>query len=139
MEYAVREGSALPEFVRDVVQADIQRYAEASGDFNPIHIDPAFAATTPLKGTIAHGMLVLAYLSEMLVRAFGEAWDSTGGLSLRFRNPARPGDRLTVSGRVESAKRDGGIVCVTCSVSCSNQAGEVVVSGDAHVALPAPL
>jgi len=139
MEYAVREGSALPEFVRDVVQADIQRYAEASGDFNPIHIDETFAATTPLKGTIAHGMLVLAYLSEMLVRAFGEAWDSTGQLSLRFRNPARPGDRLTVSGRVESAKRDGGIVCVTCAVSCANQAGEVVVSGEARVALPASL
>jgi 3-hydroxybutyryl-CoA dehydratase len=139
MEYPVAEGTALPEFVREVTQADIRRYAEASGDFNPIHIDEAFAATTPLKGTIAHGMLVLAYLSEMLVRAFGDAWDSTGHLSVRFRNPARPGDRLTVSGRVESARRDGGIVCVACSVSCSNQAGEVVVSGDANLVVPSPL
>jgi len=138
MDHPVVEGTALPECVREVTQADIRRYADASGDFNPIHIDEAFAATTPLKGTIAHGMLVLAYLSEMLVRAFGDAWDSAGRLSVRFRSPARPGDRLTVSGRVESVQRDGAIVCVTCSVSCSNQAGEVVVSGDAKLTLPAP-
>jgi len=137
MVHPISEGAALPEFVRDVTQGDIRRYAEASGDYNPIHIDEAFAATTPLKGTIAHGMLVLAYLSEMLVRAFGKAWDSTGHLSVRFRSPARPGDRLTVSGRVESAKRDGGIVCVTCSVSCANQMGELVVSGDAQLTMPA--
>ena len=136
MTYPVSEGAPLPEFVRDVTQADIRRYAEASGDYNPIHIDETFAATTPLKGTIAHGMLVLAYLSEMLTRAFGEAWDGTGRLSVRFRSPARPGDRLVVSGRVESVKRDGGIVCVTCSVSCVTQTGEVVVSGDAQLTLP---
>ena len=139
MHYPLAAGTVLPEFVREVTQADIRRYAEASGDFNPIHIDEAFAATTPLKGTIAHGMLVLAYLSEMLVRAYGDAWDSSGQFSVRFRSPARPGDRLTVCGRVESARRDGDIVCVTCSVSCSNQTGEVVVSGDAKVMLLAAL
>ena len=51
MTYPVSEGAPLPEFVRDVTQADIRRYAEASGDYNPIHIDETFAATTPLKGT----------------------------------------------------------------------------------------
>ena len=139
MKLPILEGTALPELVRCVTQPDINKYAEASGDYNPIHIDEQFAASTPLGGTIAHGMLVLAYMSEMLSGAFGEPWDSTGRLSLRFRSPARPGDTLTVSGQVESVAEENAIVCVTCSLSCRNQAGEVVVSGEARVRIPALL
>ena len=139
MDMPAVEGTALPELVRRVTQPDINKYAEASGDYNPIHIDEHFAASTPLGGTIAHGMLVLAYMSEMLSAAFGEPWDSTGRLSIRFRSPARPGDTLTVSGQVESVAEENGIVCVTCPLSCCNQAGEVVVSGEARVRVPASL
>ena len=139
MKLPILEGTVLPELVRRVTQPDINKYAEASGDYNPIHIDEQFAASTPLGGTIAHGMLVLAYMSEMLSGAFGEPWDSTGRLSLRFRSPARPGDTLTVSGQVESVAEENGIVCVTCSLSCRNQADEVVVSGEARVRIPASL
>jgi len=139
MDLPIIEGTALPELVRCVTQPDINKYAEASGDYNPIHIDEQFAASTPLGGTIAHGMLVLAYMSEMLSAAFGEPWDSTGRVSLRFRSPARPGDTLTVSGQVESVADENAIVCVTCSLSCCNQAGEVVVSGEARVRIPASL
>jgi 3-hydroxybutyryl-CoA dehydratase len=137
MEFAVRMGAALPEFVRQVTQVDISRYAEASGDYNPIHIDPAFAATTPLKGTIAHGMLVLAFMSEMLARVFGDAWDESGQLSMKFRSPARPGDTLSVGGTVESVQDDSDIVLATCSLWCRNQSDEVVVSGEARVRIPA--
>jgi 3-hydroxybutyryl-CoA dehydratase len=137
MEFAVCEGAVLPEFVRQVTQSDINRYAEASGDYNPIHIDAAFAATTAMKGTIAHGMLVLAFMSEMLARAFGDAWDESGQLSTKFRSPARPGDTLTVSGKVESLHDDSDIVLATCSIVCRNQADEVVVSGEARVRIPA--
>jgi 3-hydroxybutyryl-CoA dehydratase len=137
MEFAVCVGAALPELVRQVTQADISRYAEASGDYNPIHIDPAFAATTPLKGTIAHGMLVLAYISEMLARVFDDAWDESGQLALKFRSPARPGDTLSVGGTVESVQDDSDIVLATCSLWCRNQSDEVVVSGEARVRIPA--
>jgi len=136
MEMPVSVGDAIPGFSREVVQSDINKYAEASGDFNPIHINEEFARTTPLGGTIAHGMLVLAYMSEMLARAFGEAWDLTGSFSARFRSPARPGDKLEVAGHVESVNNEGGIVRVTCSLTCRNQADEVVVSGEARVGLP---
>jgi 3-hydroxybutyryl-CoA dehydratase len=139
MEFIVRQGAALPEFVRQVTQADINRYADASGDYNPIHIDEAFAATTPLKGTIAHGMLVLAFISEMLARAFGEAWDEFGRLSVKFRSPTRPGDTLTVSGQVDSLQAEGDIVWATCALWCRNQAGEAVVSGEARVRVPVSL
>jgi 3-hydroxybutyryl-CoA dehydratase len=137
MEPDVRVGAVLPELSRQVTQAGINRYAEASGDYNPIHIDEAFAASTPLNGTIAHGMLVLAYMSEMLARAFGEAWDASGQLSVKFRSPARPGDTLTVTGQVDSLLNENAIVLATCSLLCRNQADEVVVSGEARVKVSA--
>ena len=51
---------------RTLTQEMLNAYAEASGDFNPIHTDEAFAKTTPMGGTIAHGMLVLSFISEMM-------------------------------------------------------------------------
>ena len=59
---------------RALTQAMLNAYADASGDHNPIHIDEAFAKTTPMGGTIAHGMLVLSLISEMMTAAFGERW-----------------------------------------------------------------
>jgi 3-hydroxybutyryl-CoA dehydratase len=139
LDLPIIEGTVLPELVRRVTQPDINKYADASGDHNPIHVDEQFAASTPLGGTIAHGMLVLAYMSEMLSSAFGEPWDGSGRLSIRFRSPARPGDTLTVSGQVEAVAEENGIVLVTCPVSCCNQAGEVVVTGEGRVRIPARL
>ena len=136
MSLPFHEGLVLPDLVRNVSQSNINKYAEASGDYNPIHINQEFAAATPLGGTIAHGMLVLAYESEMFSNTFGEHWDSSGKLSIRFRNPARPGDTLTVSSKVETVEMDGDIVCVTCSLSCHNQTDDVVVSGEARVRIP---
>ena len=114
---------------RTLTQAQISAYAAASGDHNPIHVDEAFAKTTQLGGTIAHGMLVLAFLSEMMTAAFGRAWLETGRLDVRFRAPARPGD--TITARTTSAKTDG--ASIRFQVECVNQAGEVVISGAATV------
>ena len=67
----IQVGSSLPQ-VRKLVQQDsIDKYAEASGDFNPIHIDDAFARTSHYGRIVAHGMMGLAYISEMMTIAFG--------------------------------------------------------------------
>ncbi|KPK22244.1 MAG: hypothetical protein AMJ76_00320 [Dehalococcoidia bacterium SM23_28_1] len=121
----------LPSLAKTLSQEKIDRYARASGDFNPIHVDPAFAAQTPFGGTIAHGMLLLAYLSEMLTAAFGRAWLAGGRLKVRFKGAARPGDVVTARGRMQRAKGERGI----CSVECLNQQGEVLVVGQAEVKL----
>jgi len=126
-------GGELPSLSRSLTQEKIDRYARASGDFNPIHVDPVFAAATPFGGTIAHGMLLLAYLSEMLTAAFGRAWLSGGRLKARFKGIARPGDTLTVRGRIERVQDEGGRVFA--AVECVNQAGELLVAGDAEVRL----
>lgn len=121
----------LPSLAKTLSQEKIDRYARASGDFNPIHVDPAFAAQTPFGGTIAHGMLLLAYLSEMLTAAFGRAWLAGGRLKIRFKGAARPGDVVTARGRVQRVKGERGI----CSVECLNQQGQVLVAGQAEVKL----
>jgi len=136
MDFIAYEGATLPELVREVTQVDINRYAQASGDFNPIHIDEAFAAATPLKGTIAHGMMVLAFVSELMARTFGGIWDESGRLSVKFRIPTRPGDTLTVSGQVEALTAEDDIVWATCALTCRNQKGEAVVTGEARVKAP---
>jgi len=122
-------GAALPALHKTVTQDVIDRYALAGGDRNPLHTDAAYAATTRFGGTIAHGMLVLAYVSEMLTAAFGERWPASGRLKVRFRGPARPGDELTADGRV--TKREGSRI--VCEIECRNQGGEVLISGEAEV------
>ena len=57
----------------EFTQERVNQYAVASGDHNPIHIDPEYALTTPFKATIVHGMLVFGVLAEMLVGQFGES------------------------------------------------------------------
>jgi acyl dehydratase len=108
----------------------LNAYAAASGDHNPIHIDEAFAKTTPMGGTIAHGMLVLSLISEMMTAAFGPAWLASGTLDVRFRAPARPGDTVTARARPQEP-RDGRL---RYAVECVSQAEEVLISGTAEVA-----
>jgi len=129
----IQEGKALDPVVKHITQEKIKLYAEASGDFNPIHVDESFAAKTPLGGTIAHGMLNLAYVSEMMTMAFGRSWLSGGKLRARFKEPARPGDTLTISGKIDCIEQKDGVSYANCSFECRNQKGETLVAGEAIV------
>ena len=131
----IHQGDSLPTIVKHLSQQKINLYAEASGDYNPIHIDEAFAAKTPLGGTIAHGMLILAYASEMMTKAFGQSWLEGGKLSIRFKAAARPQDTITTSGKVDSIEDKDGIPHINCSLECRSQNGDVIISGGAVVKL----
>ena len=124
------EGMNLPESKKIITQANINLYAEASHDFNPIHIDEDFAKKTPLGGTIAHGMLILAYVSQMMSTAFGRSWLAGVKLNVRFKAPVRPGDTIAVSGTISSIKRSEGQTLIHCYVLCQNQNGEPVITGE---------
>ena len=128
-------GGNLPSVVKHISQKEINLYAEASGDFNPIHIDESFAAQTPLGGTIAHGMLILAYVSEMMTGAFGKSWPAGGKLSVRFKAPAHPKDIITITGKIDSIEHKEGIPYVNCGLESRNQRGETIVIGKAAVKL----
>ncbi len=116
--------------VKTISQEQIARYADVSGDHNPIHVDEAFARTTPFEGTIAHGMLVLASISEMMTVAFGEAWLSRGRLRVRFRAPARPDDTITATAEALSSSNES---TLRYAVECRNQDNELLIGGTAEV------
>ena len=129
----LQAGMALPEINREVTQENINQYAAASRDFNPIHLDVAFARQAGLAGTIAHGMLVLAYVSTYMTELFGGDWLTGGGLNIRFKAPARPGDNLKISGNIIGIdEQDSGTV-VSCNIFCRNQDGDDVILGDTKV------
>ena len=129
----MREGDSLPTVERSVSQERIERYAEAAGDFNPIHLDHDFAASTDFGGTIAHGMMVIAFISEMMTQTFSERWMATGRLKLRLRAPTYPGDTLTTYGRVKSVQERVENTLVNCEVGVKRQNGVEVIIGDASV------
>lgn len=108
-------------------------YAKVSGDQNPLHLDAEFAATTQFGAIIAHGMLTLAYVSEMLVSAFGRSWLETGRLKVRLKGAAYPGDRLTTWGHLIKEEALGSQVLMECTVGLSNQRGEDLITGTAYL------
>jgi acyl dehydratase len=118
--------------VLQLSQAMLNQYAEASGDHNPIHTDEAFAKTTPMGGTIAHGMLVLSTISQMMTAAFGERWLASGTLEVRFRAPARPTDTVTARAKPADGAPAGR---QRYSVDCVNQNEEVLIAGTAEVGI----
>jgi 3-hydroxybutyryl-CoA dehydratase len=112
-----------------VTESQIAKYADATGDHNPLHLNAEFAATTPYGRPIAHGMLVLAFVSEMLTRSFGQSWLCGGKLKARFRAPVFPGDTVTTAGMLKSTS-DG---LATYTVVARNQDGTDVITGEAVV------
>jgi len=126
-------GQSLPEMKKQITQEEINLYAKASKDFNPIHIDEKFARNTPLGGTVAHGMLVLAYVSQMMAKYFGRVWLIGGGLNVRFKAPARPGDVLSIQSKILKIQKEADQISIRCDILCSNQKKEIVISGEAIV------
>ena len=120
----------LPQLRRRITQVQLEEYSEVSGDHNPLHLDPEFAAGTQFGGIIAHGMLTLAFVSEMLASALGERWLSSGTLRARFKGAAYPGDLVETWG-LESGK-DGELTGY--AVGLRNSAtGEDLITGTAMV------
>ena len=123
----------LPEIKKKITQENINLYAEATRDLNPIHIDQNFARNTPFQGTIAHGMLVLAYISQMITAIFDRRWFDSSQFDVRFKTPARPGDVLTIGGIIKDINTNDKGTLVFCDLSCRSQKGEPVIIGSARV------
>ena len=130
-------GDNLPEVHRLIDQTRIEQYAKASGDFNPIHIDQEFAAKSQFGGTIAHGMMVAATISEMMTSAFGRGWSDSGSMKIRFRSPVKPGQSITALGTVKAVSASDLGRRVVCAVSVVKDDGETAIAGQAEVTLTA--
>ena len=132
-------GTPLPCRSKKITQEQLNCYSRVSGDQNPLHLDPDFAATTQFGGIIAHGMLTLALVAEMLVAAFGKSWLETGGLKVRFKGAAYVGETLETWGRVDKIATNDGVTNLVCAVGVWNRDREQqIITGSATLTLGSP-
>jgi len=82
-----------------VVPEVIRAYAELTEDYNPLHLDPEFAARTPMGGVIAHGTMSISLLWQALQRTFGPQAFDLLDLDVRFLKPVRLEETLTAGGQ----------------------------------------
>ncbi len=130
-EIAVGDSASIE---RTLGAADIQLFAVMSGDVNPQHIDPQFAASTRFHGVIAHGMWGAALISAVLGTRLPGPGTVYLGQTLRFLAPVRIGDTLSV--RVTVSERDAPRHRLRLACQCVNQDGVTVIDGEAEVIAP---
>ncbi len=121
---------------KEITQDDITLFAKITGDYNPVHFDPVFAAKTRFKERIAHGILSAGLISAVL----GTKLPGPGCIylsqCLKFVRPVRIGDTLTAEAEVADwnpAKK-----IVRLNTRCFNQKGENVVGGEAVLLVELP-
>ncbi|KFZ41260.1 MULTISPECIES: MaoC family dehydratase [Thermoactinomyces] len=119
-----------------VTRTQLVMYAGASGDFNPIHYDDDYARKSGLGGVIAHGMLTMAFVGQMLTDLIGTDGDLRT-FGVRFTGMVRPGDEITCEGRVKETRWEEGKQVVCCDIWASTQNGDRVVTGKAEFSVPA--
>ena len=112
---------------KTINKTDIEKYASAAGDFNPIHLDESFAKTTQFGKCIAHGMMVAASISEALTAQFGINWISKGHLKIRFKSPVFPGEQITTTGELKKNSLN------TFSVKVTKNNNQVAITGEASI------
>lgn len=134
-------GEALSPLLKPpITQEQLKRYADASGDHNPIHLDEEAAHRVGLEGVIAHGMLSMAFLGQFVNSHIA---DIPGAyieqLQVRFVNIVRLGDTITCHGIVKEHTGDGSTgtgTRVTIECWAQNQKGDKVTAGEAVVFIP---
>lgn len=119
------------EITRVVEEGDIAAFVDAVGDYNPVHGDAAYAASTPFKAPIAPGIFTAGLISAVI----GTQLPGPGAIylsqSLKFVKPVKSGDRITA--RAEIVEVLGERNRIRLQTVCVNQHGEEVLSGEAWV------
>jgi acyl dehydratase len=116
----VNQGDSIPELKVTPDKYLPHRYAGASGDFNPIHIDPEFAKQVGLPGNILHGLYSMAQVARANTAAAGGDPRTLKRLAVQFRGMGFPEQEITVSGTV-TEERDGRLVIDTVAEQGENQ------------------
>lgn len=121
-------------FTKTVSESDVYLYAGVTGDFNPAHINETYASGTMFKNRIAHGMLMGGFISTVL----GTLLPGPGTIyikqTIEFLAPVAIGDTITAQVEVLDIMKEKKRIRV--KTTCTNQAGEMVVDGEAIVSPP---
>jgi acyl dehydratase len=131
----VQVGDTAPVLSHKLTRADLVEYAGASGDFNPMHTDEVAAKESGMPSVFGHGMFSAGLLATALTD-----WAGIGRLvryRVRFVKQAWPGEEFETSIVVAAKRTDGDRNLVDVECSLANSVGEVKVSGEATVELPA--
>ena len=121
------------EIQRTLSAADIDRFAETSGDHNPLHVDSEYAQRAGFRDRIAHGMLLASYLSAALANEMPGRGTVYLRQTLEFRQPAYPGDTLRIRLTVAEKKRRGRVL-IDCEIADGDD--RTLLRGSAEVIAP---
>ena len=120
-------GQLLPSYTKPpITKVQLVKYAGASGDFNPLHTDDDFAQKIGMQGVIAHGMLVMGFLGEYVMKLAGDV-AQVKQFSMRFGAMTVPGDAITCTAQVKEIN-EGEVVL---ELTAQKQDQTVVGSGKA--------
>lgn len=130
----VQVGDEIPSLSKDpITEVHLVKYAGASGDFNPLHTVDSVGKQAGFGGVIAHGMLVMGFVGQAIT-----GWIPNSNLTkfkVRFAAVTRPGDVITVTGRVTEKIAEGNRL--VCTVQAADQRDEVKIKGSFEAKLPA--
>jgi 3-hydroxybutyryl-CoA dehydratase len=112
-------------------QEDIEKFADLSGDRNPIHLNEEHAKGSRFGRRIAHGMLTSSLISNVIGNELPGVGSIYLGQTLQFLAPVFPGDTITARATVTSVREDRPIMKL--ETVCTNQRDEVVIKGEATV------
>ena len=130
MEVGLREAYRVT-----IDQQMIDDYAELTQDFNPVHVDPDYAAGTPFGSTIAHGMLTAGFVQHALT-----ALCTPGGISTRYlfelRNPVPPGTEVEASAECVGVDRERRRATFRLVVRSLTEPRHDLITGEAEIAFP---
>ena len=119
------------EITKTIEQADVDAFADLTGDHNPVHVDEEFAKTSRFGRRIAHGMLTASLISSVLANKLPGAGSVYLGQTLQFVAPVFPGDEITARVTVKEVREDKPIVKL--ETICVNQRNEIVIRGEATI------
>lgn len=128
MKFSVGDSAEITKIIE---QADIDAFADVTGDHNPIHVDEEFAKTTRFGRRIAHGMLTASLISSVLANKLPGEGSVYLGQTLQFVAPVFPGDKITARVTVKEIREDKPILKL--DTICINQRDEIVIRGEATV------
>ena len=122
-------------FTKTITEEDVMKFAEVSGDYNPLHVNPEFAKTQMFGEQVAHGVISVGLISAVLgMELFGPGI-LYGEQSVRFIKPVYFGDELTAVATVKEkyTKKEGKLKFIRCTTQVFNQDEEMVTDGEAVV------
>src|ERR1700674_4300229 len=130
----VQVGDEIPKLVKaPVTHLQLVRYAGASGDFNPLHTDARIGEMIGTGGIIAHGMLVMGFVGQMLSDYVGPS--ALRKFGVRFKGMTRIDDVITCTGTITEKYEANGEGFIAGKVQAADQNGDVKVAGTFVAAL----